>query len=77
MKDSKSPPPPRLKRCPFCKGKGSVRIWEHNINDAKVVCTKCHAEGPLFDKDDLSGPCEEHSQANIQAAIFHWNTRAS
>lgn len=44
-----------LKACPFCNGKGVVRIGYHSIVDAKVTCETCGAEGQIFGDEALAG----------------------
>lgn len=62
-----------LAACPFCGGPCAVHHGEHSFFDAKVRCTGCNAEGPMFDVDD--GNADE-SGRNEAKAIAAWNRRA-
>jgi len=63
-----------LKPCPFCGGRAELAVGEHIAVDAMVRCTKCSAEGPLFDcGDDTPAGLEQ----NKVVASAHWNNRTA
>jgi len=62
--------------CPFCGGKAEIAIGEHNFYDAKIRCSNCSAEGPLFD-DNYDRELNQSSLANTEEAAKHWNSRSN
>lgn len=61
-----------LEPCPFCGHTAELTVGEHSFDDAKVRCTNCFAEGPLFDD---GGEDDGAKKRNVDAAIMHWNIR--
>lgn len=60
-----------LLRCPFCaSNEVDVQVGCHMTVDAKVVCSTCGAEGPVFGTNAKTGDFTDQ-------AITAWNTRAS
>lgn len=57
--------------CPFCGGEAKTYAGEYDFADVMVRCASCECEGPVFNEQDVT------EDINRDAAIAHWNTRAS